>query len=155
MRYALKTVLSITALMVLTATTSLASDEPEKKAGASGDGRRLTVKPDEVDELVVKTDKVTLNNFTLAEKGDSLYGVRNKKLVSLELSWSVKNRGEVGSSMCVMVVGMDEKGEPLWALTNIFQADPRRTESALASAYVPAGTLKKTASIRFIIQGDL
>jgi hypothetical protein len=141
--------------LAIGAPPSLAADEPEKKALAPGEGKRLTVKPDEVDELVVKSDKVTLNNFTLAEKAEGLYGVRNKKLVSLELSWSIKNRGEVASSMCVMVVGVDEKGEPLWALHNIFQADPRRTESAQASSYVPAGTLKKTASVRFIIEGDL
>jgi hypothetical protein len=131
------------------------ADDPDKKAPPPGEGKRLTVKPDEVDELVVKADKVTLNNFTLAEKADNLYGVRNKKLTALELSWSIKNRGELACPMCIMVVGLNEKGEPLWALTATVHADPMRTESAQASAYVPAGTLKKTASIRFIIDGDL
>jgi len=144
------------ALLAIVFTLPARADDPDKKAPPPpGEGKRLTVKPDEIDELVVKSDKVTLNNFTLAEKPDNLYGVRNKKLVGLELSWSIKNRGELPCPMCIMVVGLGEKGEPLWALTTTFHADPMRTESAQASAYVPAGTLKKTASIRFIIDGDL
>jgi hypothetical protein len=154
--FALLIAVLITAALAAPASRCSAQEPPAKTPPPStADGKKMTVKPDEIDELAIKTDRVTLNNFTLAERGDALYGVRNKKLTMLELSWSVKNRTEVASGLCLMAIGLDEKGEPLWALTTTFSADPKRTEAASAQGYVPAGILKKTATIRVVVEGDL
>src|SRR4051794_27284606 len=93
--------LPLTVVLLVGAVPARGADEPEKKDAPAGEGRKLTVKPDAIDELVVKSDKLTLNNFTLTEKAESPYGVKNKRLVALEFSWSIKNRGEVSSTMCL------------------------------------------------------
>lgn len=135
------------ALAVAVPSLVFAQTEPpgkEKKSAPPPYDKVYEVKIADLDEFVVKTDKLLINNFSLsATKVGTVKGMEMLKFFA-----SCRNRSEGYQQYTVMVVGLDEKKGVLWATkmnTGVSEKDLGLLQDF--NDNVPQGTLKSTASI--------
>jgi hypothetical protein len=98
-----------------------------------------------LDDIAVKTDGLVVNNFCLSEEPDEAC----KDQAVLKLCACYRSRATQPQAFCVMMVGLDETGDMLWACNLAGTAEAGKVgvvpESALL---VPARTLKRTVTVR-------
>jgi hypothetical protein len=96
----------------------------------------------ELDDFSLKSEKFVVNNFTLAEEADPKGG-----LAALQIAATFKNRTAESIIYSVMVTGLDENREMLWATNLKGGAEARNVGVTHDVLTVPAGTLKATVSV--------
>jgi hypothetical protein len=99
----------------------------------------------ELEEFVLKTERLTLNNFCLREEP----GTDNPGSVRLKVMSCYRNRIGQPVQYSLVVVGQDEEGDILWACTLPGTAPAGEIGLVEGGAVqVPAGTLTRTATVR-------
>jgi hypothetical protein len=97
---------------------------------------------DQLDEFALKEDGLTINNFCVNELGVSGgWG-------TLRLCGSYRNRTPEVRSIFVMIAGLDESKELLWACNIVGDANPDSVGTLPSiQVPVPAGTWKRTTRL--------
>ncbi len=101
---------------------------------------------DSFDDLVMKGDKLKLNNFILAEED----AWSSKKLNNLKFSCSARNRGNKSRHFSIMIVGLNSENEILWAMNaepSMYVLSSNSIETISTEVYVLDGMLRQTAQI--------
>jgi hypothetical protein len=107
----------------------------------------------ELEDLVIKKNGITLNNFTLGESQS--YGAR--QLSNLDVSFSARNKTDKDKHFVFMAAGLDSKGVFLWALDagpSFSTLSKKATGSITADPYVTKGTLQETKKVIIRVLGD-
>jgi tetratricopeptide (TPR) repeat protein len=108
----------------------------------------------EFENLAVKTDVVTLNNFLIAETPSWFV----KNLSSLKLSFSARNKSEMPKHFTVIIIGLDTANTPLWAMhfePRMSMLSGKVNELLKNDIYAVPGTLNKTKGYWVKVTGDL
>jgi len=108
--------------------------------------KSVLVKGGDLEDFAVKADGMTFNNFCLAEVPADRHG----ELPLLKVKGCYRNRTSQQVAFSLVVVGLDEAEEPLWACS-IPGNTPGKDVGCLqeVAMSVPPGALKRTASLRF------
>lgn len=94
---------------------------------------------DQLEDFALKADGLAVNNFCLSENDDG---------TALHLRATYRNRQPEARAVCVMVVGLSEAKDVLWAGHATCVADPNGVGVLPElNVLVPAGTLKQTAAV--------
>jgi len=94
---------------------------------------------DQLEDFALKADGLAVNNFCLSENEDG---------TALHLRATYRNRQPEARAVCVMVVGLSEAKDILWAGHATCVADPNGVGVLPElNVLVPAGTLKQTAAV--------
>jgi hypothetical protein len=106
----------------------------------------VLVKQSDLEDFALKADGMTFNNFCLAE----VSAERNGDLPVLKVKGCYRNRNDGGATFSLVVVGLDEDGDPLWACSLAGTALARDVGClSEVSVSVPPDALKRTVSLRF------
>lgn len=94
---------------------------------------------DQLEDFALKADGLAVNNFCLSETDDG---------TALHLRATYRNRQPEARAVCVMVVGLSDAKDVLWAGHATCVADANGV-GVLPELHVlvPAGTLKQTAAV--------
>ena len=113
----------------------------DKKSADPTKGVSVPVK--DLEDFVAKTADYTVNNITLKETPDEEVKTR----AELKVSLTAKNRAAERKPVTVFVVGLDEKGVPLWSISRAVELNTMDQETFEERLSLPPGTAKATASV--------
>jgi hypothetical protein len=102
------------------------------------------VKYDALEDFTFKTERMTFNNFCLAETPADPGG----EPALLKLKACYRNRSALSAAFTLVVVGLDGDDDPVWAFTITGSAPGKDIGLKEASVPVTPGALKRTASVR-------
>jgi hypothetical protein len=112
----------------------------DKKDKAPDYDKVFEIKIADLDDFVVKTDKLVVNNFSLSENAEG----QRKGLAMLNFAASCKNRTAATQQYTVMVVGLDKKKSISWALKATCSVDGNGVGLLQDDTALPLATLKGT-----------
>jgi len=107
----------------------------------------------DMEDLVIKSNGVKLNNFTFGEEKAFLA----RGLSNIKVSFSARNKNAESKHFSTMFVG--KSGETtLWAISaepSFSSISGNETETISADAYITPATLKKTKTVWIRVVGDI
>jgi len=107
----------------------------------------------DMEDLVIKSSGVKLNNFTFGEKEAFLA----RGLSNIKVSFSARNKNTESKHFSAMFVG--KSGDTvLWAISaepSFSSISGNETETVTGDAYISPRTLKKTKSVWVRVVGDI
>jgi hypothetical protein len=103
----------------------------------------LTVAVKELEDFVAKSPEYTINNITLKETPDAEAAGK----AELKIAYTAKNRSAANKPITVFLVGLDEKGVPVWSHTRVIDLGTMDQETYEEKLSLPVGSLKATASV--------
>ena len=109
----------------------------------------LTIAVKDLEDFAAKTPDYTINNITLKETPDE----EAKAKAELKIAYTAKNRAADRKPVTVFVVGLDEKGVPLWSVTRVVELNTMDQETYEERLSLPTGTAKATVSVWLRVAG--
>ena len=108
----------------------------------------------DVEDLVVKSNGVKLNNFAIVEARGGLF---SGGLTKMKVSFSARNKGTESKHVSAMIVGKSGS-EILWAVTaepsfSLLSAGDSSTVDG--EAFISRGTLNRTKTVWVRVVGDI
>ncbi len=143
----------IVSFCLLTAGVHIAASDDPKPAAPSAD-KGVEVKPDDLEDYVLKGDRFVVNNFSLFETADPSMVVAPMSALTLQATVKDKNKPATHPVYSgyqrpyyLMVVGLDEKKQILWATKLDTSTQQGGVGMLNDQVVVPRGTLKATATL--------